>query len=176
MAVLRPQRNKPMGDSHESGSDVEAQASLDRSAGPQRVILGHHSIQHGPACRPPLAQRPRPTPSTKIGEVSRWIGSLEAIPVDQGESVCSHQDIPGREIPMTRHQLRILNLGRLQSLSHLPERISELRSDLGYSVRLPTDRPDNPTDVPPLARLGLALMEGGYNADGVVHNVRVRSA
>jgi len=77
---------------------------------------------------------------------------------------------------MTRHQLGILDLSRLQSLGHLPERINELRSHVAHGVRLPPDRPHDPTDGTLRARLGLAPMERGQKADRIVHDVRVRSA
>src|SRR5439155_16535711 len=59
---------------------------------------------------------------------------------------------------------------------HLPERISELRSHLAHGVRLPTDRPHDPTNGTLRARLGLAPMEGGEKADRFVHDVRARGA
>src|SRR5437870_13798534 len=77
---------------------------------------------------------------------------------------------------MTRHQLGILDLSRLQSLGHLPERINDLRTHLAHGVRLPPDRPHDPTDGTLRARLGLAPMESGQKAERIVHDVWVRSA
>src|SRR5439155_7293343 len=159
IGLLWPQFDPAMGEAHESGRDVEAQARSNRGSGAQQRVRLDDSIERNPIWWSPLAQSPEPAPGSHRGDVARGVGALKTVPVDQGEPLRCHQDVPRGEIPMGGHQLEVLDPGRFQRSSQLPERTCELRSELGDTFCLALHRPDDSSRAPSPAWVGIALMK-----------------